>query len=419
MKHFALLRVALAVPLGASGAHAEVRTPFSPPALLRGAPITAPSVTITGPGSSGDVSGMSAKVDGAVTSYPLSQVVPTIGPQTAIAGSQMQIDKLYELNVAAPLKNEAGIWAGPTFTYFGVSKEFNAANTPGVSNNAPATSLFGYAVNNGSSADVVGVLGSANLLSNGGTVFGGNLIARTSSGVTNAKLVGLEIDVEPAASATVSRGGGLLINAFSLAMPIPAIQLGGLGGGTFQNGFLCAAVTGSCNAAMAGLSSNTFIDTSLGSYSDAAIRMGNLQRLKIAGSDGTASAITTDANKFLKVVSGTNGVVITNQPETTNLLILGGGTGDLTLPVASATLRGTGSLNLGVGAVTATSVINATVPVKPPGYSLATLPASPVGSQAYCTDCREPGQAAGAGTGMPVFKNASGWRSMAGGAAAN
>lgn len=52
--------------------------------------------------------------------------------------------------------------------------------------------------------------------------------------------------------------------------------------------------------------------------------------------------------------------------------------------------------------------------------AFAALPATAgAGSQLYCSDCREPGQAAGAGTGITVFRNASGWRSSAGGAAAN
>lgn len=52
--------------------------------------------------------------------------------------------------------------------------------------------------------------------------------------------------------------------------------------------------------------------------------------------------------------------------------------------------------------------------------TFASLPTSAAaGTQLYCSDCREPGQAAGAGTGIPVYRNATGWRSSAGGAAAN
>ncbi len=60
-------------------------------------------------------------------------------------------------------------------------------------------------------------------------------------------------------------------------------------------------------------------------------------------------------------------------------------------------------------------------PVGLPSYSLSQLTAlaASAGMQAYCSDCREPSQGAGAGTGITVFRNASGWRSTAGGAAAN
>ena len=47
------------------------------------------------------------------------------------------------------------------------------------------------------------------------------------------------------------------------------------------------------------------------------------------------------------MAAGTNGFVLTNQPQTTNLLIVSGATGDVTLPVAGAKLSGTGDLNLG------------------------------------------------------------------------
>jgi hypothetical protein len=79
------------------------------------------------------------------------------GPSTPVAGSQMQIDNLLESS-RFPLASEAGIWPSTTYTYFGVSKEFNSAYTGAAS---PATSLFSYAVNNGSTKDVVSVLGDA------------------------------------------------------------------------------------------------------------------------------------------------------------------------------------------------------------------------------------------------------------------
>ncbi len=62
----------------------------------------------------------------------------------------------------------------------------------------------------------------------------------------------------------------------------------------------------------------------------------------------------------------------------------------------------------------------ATATMTPPVYLAAALPPdAPKGAIAYCSDCREPGQARGAGTGMLVFRNATGWRTSAGGAVLN
>lgn len=64
--------------------------------------------------------------------------------------------------------------------------------------------------------------------------------------------------------------------------------------------------------------------------------------------------------------------------------------------------------------------LTATTVLTPPIYVAAALPpGAPTGSIAYCSDCREPGQATGAGTGILAFKNASGWRSTAGGQVLN
>lgn len=64
--------------------------------------------------------------------------------------------------------------------------------------------------------------------------------------------------------------------------------------------------------------------------------------------------------------------------------------------------------------------VTATATMTPPAYTAATLPSNaPTGSIAYCSDCREPGQAQGAGTGILAFKNASEWRSSAGGLVLN
>src|ERR1700736_731477 len=100
-----------------------------------------------------------------------------------------------------------------------------------------------------STNDVVAMLGDALAKQNNGTVFGGNLIARNSAATTNTKLVGLELDIEPATGTTVATGsGGLFINAFNVSMPAPAILVGTLGGGSFNNGVIVNGISSTGSA---------------------------------------------------------------------------------------------------------------------------------------------------------------------------
>ena len=141
--------------------------------------------------------------------------IAAVGNQVPGVGS-MVIELLHE-NGTYALKDEAGIWGSANVrAYMGVSRTFGPGEGAA---NGPAAALFGFANNNGSAADVVAVLGDSVARVSGGTVFGGNLIARTGAGV-NAKLVGLEIDVEPAPGTLATAGsGGLFLNAYSSAIP--------------------------------------------------------------------------------------------------------------------------------------------------------------------------------------------------------
>ena len=296
--------------------------------------------------------------------------------------NNMRIDRLYENNVL-PLQAESGIWPGPTYSYFGVSKSFNAADSGANRTPSPFTPLFVYAVNDGTQADVVGIVPDCVVKQNGGTCFGANPIVRTVSGVNSAKLVGMEIDIEPAADATVSAGSGIFLNAFDLPMPIPAIQLGGLSGGKFLNGFLCAAVSGSCNAAQIGMTSQSYMDTRNGTFTTAAIIIGNQQLLRLEGSDGNPAYITTDGNKMLKFVSGTNGWVLTNQQQTKNLIYIAAANGNIDLGIKDAAIIGSANdnLNLRGGAKIGGGTVTSQSPLKLPAYTVRSLPNCNVSEQ--------------------------------------
>lgn len=69
------------------------------------------------------------------------------------------------------------------------------------------------------------------------------------------------------------------------------------------------------------------------------------------------------------------------------------------------------------------TVLRGTVSAAPLAYALAGLPATTPGlpgREVFCTDCRKPGEAAGAGTGVQVFDDGKNhWVSTAGTVAAN
>jgi hypothetical protein len=159
--------------------------------------------------------------------------------------------------------DEAGIWPeGKTYALVALGRTFTA-NAPFVAAGvAPVTPLFLTARNAGTSSDVVGVLTSAIVSADKGTAFGGNLIARTDIGVRDPKLVGLELDVMPAAGVAAASGsGGLFINAFNSPVPGPAIQTGGVGGGTFNNGIVFYNIAGAGLAAGAGTTMASLVAT--------------------------------------------------------------------------------------------------------------------------------------------------------------
>ncbi len=248
------------------------------------------------------------------------------GNLTPVAGSAMKIDYLLQNN-SVSVVSEAAIWSNEVYAYFAISKEFTATSTPNpATGSGPLIGILSYVVNNGNPRDVTAIIGDVNVKTSNSTGFGGNLIARSNGGgLTGVKLVGLELDVEPAAGDTVSSGGGLFINAFSSAMPIAAIQLGGLSGGTFANGLICnsIATTGACLAPQSGATMNAMMDaTAAGTFtSGSAIILGNQQRIKFFGTTTNVAYIYTDSGNNMRFVPPTSGgFFIRNNTDGLNLV---------------------------------------------------------------------------------------------------
>lgn len=170
----------------------------------------------------------------------------TQGPTPPVTASKIGADWVWGSTTdQAALINEGSIWVNNVWVGLGVARSFNSSNaTPAQgAGTGPSAGLFINGVQNGTNADVAAIIGDANAKVSGtgtnGGVFGANFIARSNGGsLTNVKLVGTEIDVEPATTDTVaSTSAGLVINAFSKTIPV-GIQIGGVAGGAWTNAII-------------------------------------------------------------------------------------------------------------------------------------------------------------------------------------
>lgn len=247
----------------------------------------------------------------------------TRGPQIATAGRTMRVDWLLE-DGAHAVASEGGIWPGKTYAFFGVGRSFDAQTIPAPGEPSPLATLFVKAYNAGAASDVVGLVSSTVAGMNGATVFGANFIARTEMGVKSPKLVALELDVEPAAGVVPSSNSmGLAINAFNSPIPGPAIQLGGVGGGTFNNGIGIGGVaaSGAGLFGIAGTRMGSLVNSGAAAYAgNAPIVLSNGHAIQFSGRDGAAGAriVNDDAND-LRVIGGTRGVSVRDNADTKTL----------------------------------------------------------------------------------------------------
>jgi hypothetical protein len=236
----------------------------------------------------------------------------------AIGGSKLGIQNIIEeASPAWPLVDEGGVWSGKSYVFNGISKTFDSSyvtDVDGMGFSGPTVGLFVFVNNEDAPGDVTAILGDAVARQSDVTVFGGNLIARNAAGTTNTKLVGLEIDVEPALGTTMAGGSiGLAMNMFSIAGPAPAIQIGGLGGGSWANGIVMTHVRGSGLAAMTGATMTSLMDTSQGTYTNAPIVLGKGvgQSINFGGeSFGSTPFLYGDAANNIVAVMGSGGFLV-------------------------------------------------------------------------------------------------------------
>ena len=221
------------------------------------------------------------------------------GNQTAVKGGVMRQDWLIEAGANAS-KNEGGIWPnGSVYAYFTAAQTFTSSNST-QDGESPNISGFFVAYANGTDKDVVGSIPMAVALSTGVSVFGANPIARSNSGIGNAKHVGMEVDTEVASGVTAASGSaGIYINSFNYDGCGSAIQTGGIGGGTFTNGVVINGINsqGAAFTDQSGLSCKYGLFLGNGSYSNSAIYLANLYNMRF----GTGTNVYGDTGGYLNV----------------------------------------------------------------------------------------------------------------------
>jgi hypothetical protein len=197
----------------------------------------------------------------------LSAGPTTPGGNSGAAGT-MALDWVLAGTPAAKtqLINEGFLWSSKVRSGFGFARNFNSSDSsttgyPG-SFAGPNAAVIMYSGNDGSNNDVLPLLTIGNARASNTTVFGGNDVARSNGGgLTNVKLVGREIDVQPAPGDTVNSGsGGLYLNAFTTEIPI-GIQIGGYGGGSWTNGIIYSAnISGTGLGVQAGVTIGSLVN---------------------------------------------------------------------------------------------------------------------------------------------------------------
>lgn len=256
----------------------------------------------------------------------VQEVVPKKGRATAIAGSKMKIERVYD-DPARPLENQAGIWPGKVETFLGINKVFGPSDG-GVG--APSQAVFIRSENNGSSGDIVGATVIAVAESDNAVVFGGNIIA-ASSNRSGSKLVGLEIDIEPSVGDTnlSPSSGGLFINVFSKALPGPAIMTGTIDGGSFNNGLILGglAPTAAGVALQSAHQANSLFNTSAGTFTGIAGTFGNgkSRGAQFRGTGMVHAHVYMDGANNFRIVNGDGAIVFRNKTDTASLATIDDG----------------------------------------------------------------------------------------------
>jgi hypothetical protein len=244
------------------------------------------------------------------------------GGSARVAGDTASVVAKWESS-SYPAEDLGGLWPSSTVAYGWVfNKDWTSANAPS-DGTSPCATLVAIAHNISSQATALAFQAITGIHDDSLEGAGVNFITYSDGGLTDLKMVGLEIDLQPGAGSTVSDGSACYINAFTEDMAASAMQIEGVFGGTFGTGILMGNL-GTNGAGLAATGSAptmaTLVNSGNATYTDAAYSLSNTHRLKLRGTSTAHGFIYMDGSNTLRTVLGSGNFVIRDQTDTNSLI---------------------------------------------------------------------------------------------------
>lgn len=260
-------------------------------------------------------------------SYGLAGVTATLSPGPSAAIGTFGGDFFWGTTAdIATMQTYAGIWVNRVSLGSAWAKSFGPANNSAGFNSGPNSAGFFFAYNNNTNNAVASLIGLSECPLSNTVCFGANFIFGSSPGATNVVGSVVEDDLEFASGQTA--GSGTIahpINVFSAPNAGPAIQLGGLGGGTWQFGLICydlEATIAPCLTGGAGTTMGSLFNSGASNYSQDAGLFSNQHKMRFAGTASAhAKSYNSAANVFTQVM-GSAGFSVQNNADNATFLFV-------------------------------------------------------------------------------------------------
>lgn len=287
------------------------------------------------------------------------------GDSVAVVGSTAKVD--WERQPAFPsypVATMGSLWPSDKVHWdHAISAEFDATNTPVTTPLvSPASTVLLASHNKGTDAIVVPLQTISGVHVNGKEAAGPNFISYSDPGTLNAKLKGVEIDIQPGAGTTISECFGLALNCFGQDVLGDAIFIEGVFGGRWGSGIRIGALNPSVGAGIYATGSmGALFNSGTGTFGIDAAVFSNTHALRFLGTGGGRSRLFVDAGNFFHFVMPPNGITFRDTTDTTTLVGIDNG--------GNINLQNGGTVQFASGLSSPTAVAGSnTLPSNPVGF---------------------------------------------------